>query len=325
MITISINGKSVSYNRASVTKTLKAGAGDFSFSIGGASLLYGKDDKVEILVDGTKIIVGKIECIRHSASSNSIEQEYLGRDLTGDLIDSDFDKAVEYNRNLNAKKIIETIAKEYELEVVDEVELENFTNGELPTAQAGDNIFEFCDKLCRLRSGILTSSNGGGLLITYEGADKADDNILFTLNNSNIYSRDYEHDYTKEYDKYTTYSQNNSALSTKNNLVNSKSVLGKGKRKKTIIENNSLDPKECKDRSKFEQSIDRKKAMKYDIEIAGHSQSNKKAWERNMRVHIIDEFIKIDETMLITEITYNQSDSEESVKITLERLDDTAS
>jgi prophage tail gpP-like protein len=65
--------------------------------------------------------------------------------------------------------------------------------------------------------------------------------------------------------------------------------------------------------------------MKYDIEIAGHSQSNKTTWERNMRVHIIDEFVKIDETMLITEITYNQSDSEESSKITLERLDDTAS
>jgi prophage tail gpP-like protein len=314
MIDVSVNGENISYSKISVSKSIETASGMFSITICGGKLQYKYRDTVEIFISGSIVLKGKIERIDAYSSAEANEYVYAGRDNTGDFIDSSFDTVVEFNRSLNLDKIITDLSSPFGITVKSEVSVANFTTGELPTAYAGQNIFEFCDKLCRIRSVLLTSSDDGGLLITDEGVTKNDKNIVFGGDYSNAFERSYFYDHTKEFEKYVVYSQNNSTLDDLNNLVNVKAIDGAGTRTKTLIENNSLHVGECLARARFERDIDKRKAMRYTVKVSGHP-----LYKRNELVNVKDTFLAIDETMLIVSVQYMQTSDQSYTQLVMER------
>ena len=321
MISIIVNGEKIAYDEANAFKSNETGAGTFSFKIGGGVQTFFRKDKVVIFIDGIKVIDGKIELIGSIGDRNTLEYVYTGRDNASDLIDSTFENVVEFNRNLNLDKIVSDIASAFDINVTSDIEVDNFTESELPTAYAGESIYSFCDKLCRIRSVILTSSNDGGLLITSEGLQSANDQLIFSLNRySNIFHRTFNDDSSKEFDKYIVYSQNNSTLDNLNNLVNTKGSIGSGTRIKALIENNSLNQQECNDRAEFQQSIDKRKALRYIAKIQEHSQTNGDIWDKNLRVNVFDDTVSLDETMLIVSTQWVQSSNALYTEIVTERI-----
>lgn len=319
MIQLSINGTEVSYSSIEVLKTIQAGAGAFSFSIGAIDLPHQLADTIKINIDGSQVLVGKIEAINAVADESDSIYIFQGRDNTGTAIDSTFDKMIEYARNLSLKDLVKEVLSPYSLTAEQENTTNNFTAGELPTAEVGENVFKFCDKLARIRSSIITSGNDGNFLITDRGKNKASDNITYG-NGGNIYKREFIHNDTLEFDKYTVYSQNNSIQDDLNNLVNISGSSGSGLRTKGLLENNSLDNGECKARAEFEQDLDKRKAQTYIANIANHSQSNGNIWDRNLKVKLQDPTIDIFEDYLIRSVTWYQSDNDISTKLELERL-----
>ena len=327
MINIIVNGEKIAYDEASAFKSNESGVGTFSFKIGGGAQTFFKKDKVVIFIDNTKVINGKIELIGSIGDKDTLEYVYTGRDDAGDLIDSTFENVIEFNRNLNLDKIVSDIANTFNVEVDSDIEVDNFTQSELPTAYAGESVYSFCDKLCRIRSTILTSSINGGLLITSEGTEVAIDQLIFSLERySNVFHRTFNDDSTKEYDKYIVYSQNNSTLDGLNNLVNTKGSIGSGTRVKAFIENNSLNQQECIDRAEFQQSIDKRKSLRYVAKVQNHSQTNGEIWYKNLRVDIFDDTVNIDEdnildeTMLIVSTQWVQAPSAIYTEIVAERI-----
>jgi len=315
MIEISVKGERIFFASATSSKSIMTASGSFSFKIGGENVKYTKDDPVEVYSNGVMIINGKIELIEAVKNKDVDEIIYSGRDNTGDFIDSYFDKVVEFNRSLNLEKIISDIAKPFGLSVKSEVSVKNFTVGELPTAYAGQNIFDFCEKLCRIRSVLLTATHDGNLLITDEGTSSNNKPIIFGESYSNAFERTYRRDYTKEYDKYVVYSQNNSILDNLNNLVNVSSSVGSGTRTKTLIENNSLSVGECLVRATFERELDQRRAMRYTAKIAGDTD-----YFPNQKVSVKDSTLNIDETMLIVSMSWNYSKDSDDQSVMLEKI-----
>lgn len=315
MISITVNGENIFFADANVTKSIMTAAGIFSFKIGAENLQYKYGDKVQVFSSDKMIINGKIEHIRAIKNKEVDEIIYSGRDNTGDFIDSYFDNAIEFNRSLNLEKIISNIAAKFNVEVVSQVSVKNFSQGELPTAYAGQNIFDFCDKLCRIRSVLLTVTNDGKLLITDEGAETNQISIIFGSEYGNSFERSFESDSTKEFDRYVVFSQNNSTLDSLNNLVNVRAQAGNGIRVKTLIENNSLDVGECLTRAKFEQEMDFRRSTRYIAKIADDM-----GYFPNQKVSVLDETLSIDEQMLIISVKWVYNKNADHVEVTLERI-----
>jgi prophage tail gpP-like protein len=292
MIQLSVNGSQVVYNSIEVFKPTQTGAGAFSFTIGVVNIPHQFKDTVKISVDGTEVLVGKIEAIDAIGDETDSVYIFQGRDNTATAIDSSFDKLIEFAPNLSLKDLVNEVLGPYNLTAEQENTTDNFTASELPTAEVGENVFKFCDKLARIRSSIITAGNDGNFLITDKGKNKASDNITYG-EGGNIYKREFVYNTTLEYDKYTVYSQNNSILDDLNNLVNVNASTGSGVRTKGLIENNSLDKGECKARAEFEQDLDRRRAQTYIAYIANHSQSNDAIWDRNLKVKLQDSTIDI--------------------------------
>ncbi|MCW8930903.1 MAG: hypothetical protein OQL19_11765 [Gammaproteobacteria bacterium] len=311
MIELVIDDKRVYAIEISTFESIEAAAKSFSFKLSEGIIYQGS--KVEIFANNELRLSGKIELVTTIANSHSNETIYSGRSNAGDFIDSDFDKTLEFNRSLNVLKIISDIATPFGLSVSSDIEVRNFSTGELPVAYAGQNIFRFCDKLCRIRSVILTSSADGNLLITKEGIDKNDTAIIVTKDYSNVFERVYTTDDTKKYNKYTVFSQNNSTLDNLNNLVNTKSVLGSGVRNKTIIENNSLSVGECRSRAEFERDLDIRNASRYAFKMDGVQ-----SFKIGQIVDVKDDFALIDSEMIVNSVKYNYNSSELYTDVVLE-------
>ena len=315
MINITVNGENIFFADATATKSIMSAAGIFSFKIGAEDLKYKHGDKVQVFSSDKLIINGKIEHIRAIKNKDIDEIIYSGRDNTGDFIDSYFDNAVEFNRSLNLEKIISDIAAKFNIKVVSQVSVKNFSQGELPTAYAGQSIFDFCDKLCRIRSVLLTATNDGNLLITDEGVEVNETSIIFGNEYGNSFERIFESDNTREFDRYVVFSQNNSTLDSLNNLVNVRAQAGSGARVKTLIENNSLDVGECLTRAKFEQEMDFRRSTRYIAKI-----SDDAGYFPNQKVSVLDETIGIDDQMLIISTKWVYNKNADHVEVTLERI-----
>jgi prophage tail gpP-like protein len=312
MIDIVVDGKRIYPVEISTFESIEAAAKSFSFKTSEGIVHQGS--KVEIFVNNEIVISGKIELTSTIMSSNLFETTYMGRSNSCNFIDSDFDKTLEFNRSLNIQKIISDIAAPFGLSVNSDIEVRNFSTGELPVAYAGQNIFKFCDKLCRIRGVILTSSSDGNLLITKGGIEKNNTAIIVTSDYSNVFERFYTTDNTKRYDKYTVFSQNNSTLDNLNNLVNTKSILGAGVRNKTIIENNSLSVGECRSRAEFERDLDIRNASKYSFKMDGIQ-----SFKIGQIVSVKDDFALIDSEMIVNSVKYFYNSIELYTDVILEQ------
>lgn len=321
MIEITVNDNKIIFAYAECVKSIGSGSGGFSFLVGGESN-YQIEDNIKILIDKNQVINGKIEKITDIENEKEQHKFYIGRDYTGDIIDSTFDKVIEFNKEQSLVSILNQIIASFDLTVESEIEDIVFSANELPTAQVGENIFNYCNHLCTIRNVILTVSNTGTLLLTKRGINKTND-LLKLGKTGNIIAKEFSYDSTLEFDKYKVYSQNNSTLDDLNNLVNNTGIIGEGKRVKSFIEYNSLTPAECTKRAEFEKELDFRKSWSYIATLPRHIQSNGEIWDKNLVGKLEDIKASLDLNVVIRSAMWVQSDSEEKTILTLERsLDD---
>lgn len=153
----------------------------FAYASTGPLIALEPGPAVEILVDGEVVLKGHVEDVNVDIDEGHASVEIVGRDKTGDLVDSAAltDGPAEFN-NVKLEEAIKRIAQPFGLTVRSEIDTgEPFSRYSLDLSETA---FSASEKGARARHALVLSDGVGGLLITRTGARRAPDDLTLPGN-----------------------------------------------------------------------------------------------------------------------------------------------
>ncbi|BEO03105.1 hypothetical protein SMQC13_08320 [Serratia marcescens] len=170
VLTLSVDGKIWDgWTDMTVNRSLDNIAGEFDLTITARwstaaprSIKPGMACVVSIGSD--RILTGYIDDFIPSYDAENVAIRILGRDKTGDLVDSSVvDKSGQW-RGQKLETLAATLCKPYGIEVITETDTGGAFSG--VTLEQGETVFELLDRLAKQRGVLMTSDAWGRLVIT---------------------------------------------------------------------------------------------------------------------------------------------------------------
>lgn len=329
MITLEVDGTEFSgFTSANVTRSMLSISGGFTIS---SSAQPGKPypiklgQKCIVKVDGNVFLTGFVDDVNPSYSGGENPNHtvtFSGRDKTQDVIDSTVGDVKEFETPITLESIIKTVTG---LSVINNVSgLRQFEQSELESSEIGETQFDFIKKLANKLSVLLTTDGKGAIVITRTGTDNAPGDLVNIIGNNgnNVTSGSGTVSTRNRYGKYVARSQlNPSATIFKETPVNVSSpkgeaedsemiAMGRGDRVLEYYVKGSLNSEQLTDDAKWQANVRRSKSNAANLTTALHS-VNGKIWQPNTRVSVKDEFLNIDQDMLIESVTFKDELSNE--------------
>jgi len=292
----------------------------FSFSSGpggNGSLPFGMGSECAVYVDDERIITGHIEVISGRGSANDHQIDIIGRDLTGDIVDSSIGSLTDINAPIKLKRIVEIVIQHIgsDIDVVDLTGV-SYNVEDIIAPEPGDNAFTFLEKIARKKNVILSSNSDGDVVIQRaEGVDvKAKLVNRIDGKGNNIISYSFTYDDTGRFNRYEAIGNSN---------MNILALLGKQQPKKVVdqrgfitdrrmregrqliiaSENPGSSPN-MKERAEWEANIRKARSRVYSATLSGYRNQAGELWTPNTIVQVIDENAEINDRMLINAVTY---------------------
>jgi prophage tail gpP-like protein len=300
--------------------------------ISGKELNIGMGDEFTVCINGWTVVTGYIDQIistygiRDDGETN-IGFSIVGRDKTADLIDCSFGETVNEFKGLSALAIIRKVCAPFNITVkVDEAVNSALSNKKFVTYKAneGDSPFDMISRLCRM-VGVLPLSYGDGKLTLTKATDEASatDPIILgenaryvRLNNDNI-------------NRFSNYIVKGQGIST-DDKATADYVSPSGYCMDSVIDRNRplvifaeeiADSGDCAERARWISRIRAGKSRALVYTMQGLSQSDRSVWYPNMLAQVIDNYHRITDTMLISDVEYTYEekgkDIIENTKLTL--------
>lgn len=329
MITIVVDGEEFSgFTSANVTRSMLSISGGFTIS---SSAQPGKPypiklgQKCVIKVDGNVFLTGFVDDVNPAYSGGENPNHtvtFSGRDKTQDVIDSTVGDIKEFETPITSESIIKTVTG---LSVINNVSgLRQFEQSELESSEIGETQFDFIKKLANKLSVLLTTDGKGAIVITRTGTEQAPGDLVNIIGNSgnNILSGSGSVSTRGRYGKYISRSQlNPSATIFEETPINVSSqkgeaedseiiAMGRGDRVLEYYVKGSLNSEQLNDDANWQANVRRAKATSATITTALHS-VNGEIWQPNTRVNVNDDFLNINQTMLIESVTFKDELSNE--------------
>ncbi|ATA26579.1 phage tail protein [Brenneria goodwinii] len=187
-LTLNVDGKIWGgWTEMTINRSLDSIAGEFDLTItarwSAAAPRSIKPGMVcYVSIGSDRVMTGYIDDFIPSYDAENVSLRVLGRDKTGDLVDSSVvDKSGQW-RGQTLEQLAATICKPYGIEVINETDTgEAFTS---ITLEQGETGFELLDRLAKQRGVLMTSDAWGRLVITRASTTRAGvslvlgDNIL---------------------------------------------------------------------------------------------------------------------------------------------------
>lgn len=268
-------------------------------------------DEAKVFIDDNLKITGFIEDIEEEGDASSHSITFSGRDIGGDIIDSDI-RQKSYNQK-NFELLINLVLKDngFSIKVVNKVGLLKLETNEVIKTKQGETIFEFLDRYAKKLQVLLKISNKGELLIIRED-DSVVKNML--INNytadTNILSSRLKLSTVDRFNTIEIYSQSN-------NKTHSKvGVSQKGKatdpqirttRTRIALMNTATDNKTLNALAQWDVNLRRAKGSRYTCRVVGFYSSSKTIWQPNTLVDIIDYRAQIEGTFLVQGVQFVQN------------------
>ena len=296
----------------------------FSFKSGVAkkiNLDFGIGDECVVYVDEQRIITGHIEIIsgRGSGDDNSID--IIGRDKTGDIVDSSIGSLDDIRPPITLKAAIERVIAHIgsEVDVVNMVKPKLVFEKplDLLTPEAGDNAFEFIEKLARNKKAILSSNDEGNVVIQRNIGTDIDAHLVNKINGSanNVISYEFDYDHTGRFNKYISVGNSNLNLIDQIlNIIASEKVidvqgfsldkLSREGRQFVIASENPGPSPQQKERTEWERNIRRARSRVYTAKVSGFTNQAGDIWTPNTIIKVVDDNARINDRLLINAVTY---------------------
>ncbi|EPL6740917.1 Mu-like prophage tail protein gpP [Klebsiella pneumoniae] len=187
-LTLNVNGQIWGgWTDMTINRSLESVAGEFDLTVTARwssatprSIKPGQSCTVSIGSD--RVMTGYIDDFIPSYDADNVSLRVMGRDKTGDLVDSSVvDKSGQW-KGQKLEQLAATICKPYDIEVVNETNTGD-AFGSI-TLEQGETGFELLDRLAKQRGVLVTSDAYGRLVITRASTQRAgvsltlSDNIL---------------------------------------------------------------------------------------------------------------------------------------------------
>jgi len=329
---IAINGDiRDGFKSISVERTIDSISGAFSVTYADISSakerisFARKYDQVLIIFENDLIMNGVVDALSGSASRNSKENSFSGRDKTGQLVDCSVEDYGE-RKNISLIELANSLTKPFDIITLSKIT--NIKPFPVFKISPGESVFQVLDRATRLKGFLLQPTTGGNLEIVTNTKERAIGEIKegvnlvdvdFTDSGNNIFSK-----YTilgqqggqKIIDAWST-KQRNQIKATA--VDNSEDISGRF-RPKVIVSEGQLDLITAKDRAEWEAATRNARGISINCTVQGWAQdeSTKKIWKVGTIVNADIESIGQKGEYLISGLVFDYSeDNGSTTSITL--------
>lgn len=347
MIFLKVNDKQyTNFSNASVSFSMDTFAREFRFSAvgsGGTPLPFKGGEACQVFIgEKQQVLNGFIDIVDISYDAGSHNIEILGRGRAADIADSTLDR-LEINPPISLQLIIEKVIDQLKVDIkvndlvgdIDpfgkvktEVSFGSFNKAEDSLgASTGDGAFDFIETLSRKRQVILNENGDGDIDIIRTGTDTYQQKLqnIISSDSNNILRASVSYDLSGIYRKYIIRSQKNtnavqfgsdvkSVVDQCKTITDEKLRLG---RQFAFMAEKASESDDLQKRLDWELLIRRARSRLYTVTFVGHKTHFDEEWITNKLIRVNDEFMGIDEFMLINRVTFTESLEGEITELSL--------
>lgn len=311
-------------------------------------------DRVEVKIGSETVLTGYIFATPVSYDSNSVSVSIAGRSKTADIIDccpiasavtkpassagSPWTNAgavpaagstaqaqtpsVAQWKNKSIEQIAADICKPYGVEVVAET-----STGD-PISQhaieSGETCFESIGRLLRVGQLFAMDDEAGRLVFTEPGAKGIASGGLEL--GVNILSGSAQRDAAEVFSDYVVEGQHagtDEVFGSDASHLTAEATDSKSSRYRLIVlpQSGAMSSDLCRQIAQFEQRRRRALLKSVSYEVVGWRDSSGQLWRPNTQVHVKDDFLGIDELLLLAEVTYSLSSGGMIARLNLAPID----
>ena len=283
-------------------------------------------DEVKIYIEDTLVCTGWLESIPMSYDATTGHYiQFIGRGKTCDLVDCMFTETKNEWKNVSMKNIITDLCNIFNLSVTIDSTVASIVSKQITEYKAneGEYIYLLINDLCRL-FGILPLDKGDGKLTLTRSTTSSNtvDSIDATKNvlKSFLYQ-----DNSERYKTYKVKGCGNGAgtKQLKDYISPYASVTDSAidrTRTYTVLSERATDNGKCEDRARYEARIRAGNSRGYLCEVSSFIQGDRTPWDINKLCRVKDDFYEIEDTLLISDVTFTMSQAD-SQKTTLFLVD----
>lgn len=306
MISLEVNGTQFNnFTEAEANISLDTLAGSFRFvavSKTDIDFPIKEGDSCRVIADGEAVITGFVDIVDGSYDTETHIINIEGRSKTADLIDSALEEAVDFLPPVTLQSLTEQVIAEADIDTIDvvvDVTIDAFGDGEVESSAAGEPIFDILEKYARKRQVLITTNADGDIVYTRGSGESS----VATLTNnpakdSNIKSARWRNDNSERFNKYFVRSQQNvsglvlAGITKAADVVDQKSQVAiddaiRDTRKLVINAESSSDKDQATPRAVWEANIRRTRSFSYSAIVQGHSHPEG-VWAFNTLVNVDD-------------------------------------
>ena len=267
--------------------------------------------QAKVYIDDNLLITGFIEDLDKEVSANSHSKTASGRDIGGDIIDSDI-KQKSYNQR-NFELLCNLVLKDngFTIKVINKVGLLKLEAKETIKTEQGQSIFSFLDKYAKKLQVLLKMDNNGNLTIIRED-DSVVKNMLINnyTSDTNILSSRLKLTTVDRFNVVEVYSQGNNKTHTKTSISQKGTATDsqiRKTRRKILTMDTASESKSLKALAEWNINVRRAKGSRYTCKTLGFYSSNNTLWQPNTLVDIVDYDMEVQGTFLIQGVEFSQS------------------
>lgn len=267
--------------------------------------------KAKVFIDKTLLITGFIEEIDKEVSSSSHSKTASGRDVGGDIIDSDIIQK-SYNQR-NFERLVNLVLKDngFSIEVINKVGILNLEATETIKTEQGQSIFDFLDKYAKKLQVLLKIDKNGNLNIIREDNDVVKNMLINNYTaDTNILASRLKLSTIDRFNVIEVYSQGNNKTHSKTGISQKGKAVDtqiRSTRRKILTMNTASESKSLKALAEWNIQLRKAKGSRYTCTTLGFYSSNNTLWQPNTLVDIIDYDMEVQGTFLIQGVTFNQN------------------
>ena len=315
-IILRINGQiHGGWKRASITRNMTTLAGTFEVDVtdrwadDAAARPIKPGARCSVSVAGQQVIQGFVDEAVPRYDATTHHAAIRGRDATADLVDCSALHDPDEWKDQRLDQLVRILAQPFGIPVSADVPLgEPFKIFKL---QPGETVFTAIERLCRMRAVLAVSNGQGGLLLTRAGNRRA----AVALENGptgNILSGE---GVSSDRDRFSEYrvrgsSQGNDLVFGDDLQVEGRATDGTISRYRpfVVLAETQVDQRAADDRARWEATVRAGRSRQARYVVQGWTAGGD-LWRPNTLVAVRDDWLSIDEDMLITSVRYRRSEA----------------
>ena len=267
--------------------------------------------KAKVFIDNILITTGFIEELDKEVSPSSHSKTASGRDVGGDIIDSDIIQK-SYNQR-NFERLVNLVLKDngFSIKVINKVGILNLEANETIKTEQGQSIFDFLDNYAKKLQVLLKMDRNGNLNIIREDNDVVKNMLINNYTaDTNILSSRLKLKTIDRFNVIEIYSQGNNKTHSKTGISQKGKATDpqiRSTRRKILTMNTASESKSLKALAEWNIQLRKAKGSRYTCTTLGFYSSNNTLWQPNTLVDIIDYDMEVKGTFLIQGVTFNQT------------------